>query len=75
MSSTSNIIYDKDGNIDLYAMIPDFKLLSDALDNNQSWYDILYPPTPYAYSVGQKRKMPTSYPDYTPLSKKARIEY
>ena len=75
MSSTSNIIYDKDGNIDLYAMIPDFKLLSDALDNNQSWYDILYPPVQYTYTVGQKRKMPTNNAEYAPLPKKARIEH
>lgn len=37
------IPYDENGNIDLYALIPEYKVLMDAMKNGLSWYDIIYP--------------------------------
>ncbi len=37
------ILYDNNGNMDIEAMLPEYKELSDALKSGKSWYDIMYP--------------------------------
>jgi hypothetical protein len=37
------VLYDENGNMDIEAMLPEYKELSDALKSGKSWYDIMYP--------------------------------
>jgi hypothetical protein len=39
----NTIVYDSNGNIDLEAMIPEYKVLNDAIKYGVSWYDLMYP--------------------------------
>lgn len=42
MKNDDSIVYDSDGNIDIFATCPLIKELDDAIKNGKSWYDIIY---------------------------------
>ena len=61
------IIYDKNGNIDMNASLPEFAELCNAMERGESWYDLMYPRgeditvTGGGWAeVGKKRKRPVS---------------
>jgi hypothetical protein len=78
------VLYDENGNMDIEAMIPDYKELSDALKKGQCWYDIMHPNGQPNYAKeGKPTGMPTETPIETPkeeewhitLPKKRKAEY
>ncbi len=42
MKNDNYIVYDSDGNIDMFATCPLIKELDDAIKSGKSWYDIIY---------------------------------
>lgn len=39
----NGIMYNKKGEIDFLATIPDFAVLYDAMERGESWFDVMYP--------------------------------
>lgn len=61
----TSIIYDKNGNIDILASLPEFAQMTSAMERGESWYDIMYPRGEDITAsgsgwaeVGKKRKRP-----------------
>jgi hypothetical protein len=72
------LVYTKNGQVDFKAMLPDYAVLTDAMERGQSWYDLMYPRNLTAAinaesMAGKKRKNP--FEDYTGnKNKKPRYE-
>lgn len=76
--SSKVLIYTKNGQVDFKAMLPEYAVLSDAMERGQSWYDLMYPKSQTVVTnpdsmSGKKRKNPF-LDDTMNKNKKARYE-